>query len=71
MINTKISWFNCFLHNLKSADRNEKQNTALKLYCQYSHPSAQKLVSSSNNVNVEKNESMSMISDVCDNCEIF
>ena len=71
MINTKISWFNCFLHNLKSADRNEKQNTALKLYCQFSHPSAQKLVSSSNNVKVEKNESMSMISDVCDNCEIF
>ena len=69
----KISWFKktvCFSDDLTNKDRNKKRNIALKLHCQFSHPNAQKLISLLKDVKVDDKESIAIINDVSDNCEI-
>ena len=63
----KISWFKktvCFSDDLTNKDRNKKWNIALKLHRQFSHPNALK------DVKVDDKESVAIINDVSDNCEM-
>ena len=60
----------CFSDNLKNEDRNKKRNNALKLHRQFSHPSAQNLMSLLKDGNVDDNELIAIINDISDNCEI-
>ena len=56
-----------FSDDLKIEDRSKKRNIALKLHYQFSHSTAQKLISLLKDINVEGNK---LMADVSDNSEI-
>ena len=60
-----------FADNLKNPNGNKKRNIPLTLHRQFSHPTAQKLISLLKGVNVDDNELMVMINYVTNNCEMF